>query len=175
MPTFTPSSSPLSTPLSSVPDMTTTTSTYSTVAQSSSNGTLILTLSRLLSQLVTRSNVSKLLGAYFLFALFKYRQTVYGVRPRPDLKGPRGLPLIGSFLRAVALPRERVLQDLTMNHEKYGDVYTVSLPGAGRIINVKDPEMVDHVLRVNFWAYEKGARFKQCLQPLVGEGIEGDP
>ncbi|KAG0325089.1 Protein kinase alk2 [Podila humilis] len=38
---------------------------------------------------------------------------------------------------------------------------------------VSDPEVVDHILRINFWAYEKGEYFKSVLYPLVGEGIFG--
>ncbi|KAI8351103.1 cytochrome P450 [Mortierella sp. GBAus27b] len=62
---------------------------------------------------------------------------------------------------------------MVANYEKYGNVYTITLPGVGRVVNIRDPEMVDHMLRVNFWAYEKGPRVKQSLYPLVGEGIFG--
>jgi len=46
--------------------------------------------------------------------------------------------------------------------------------GVGRIINIVDPDMVDHVMRVNFWAYEKGDRLRSVLGPLVGQGKTGD-
>ncbi|KAG0368788.1 hypothetical protein BGZ54_001157 [Gamsiella multidivaricata] len=141
----------------------------STTRPAATTNALLATLTRLLSQLLTRSNTSKLLGAYFLFILFKYRRSVYGVRPRPELKGPPGLPLIGNFWSVVSKPRNTVLQRQTKNHQIYGKVYAVTIPGVGRIININDPEMLDHILRVNFWAYEKGPRFKQSLEPLVGE------
>ncbi|KAI1314587.1 hypothetical protein EDD11_001970 [Mortierella claussenii] len=128
-------------------------------------------LLRQLSQLLTRTNASKFLGVYILFILFKYRRTVLGVRPRPELKGPSGLPLIGNFWGSITRPRNKVLVDQVKNHETYGKVYTVTIPFVGRIINIMDPDMLDHVLRVNFWAYEKGPRFKEGLQPLVGDGI----
>ncbi|KAK3806301.1 MAG: cytochrome P450 [Benniella sp.] len=110
------------------------------------------------------------MGAYFLYIVFKYRNTVYGYRLRPDLPGPPGHPLVGHLWGALTRPRDQVLQNFTENHQKYGKVYTVTLPSVGRIINISDPEMLDHVLRVNFWAYEKGPRFKRVLKLLVGEG-----
>ncbi|KAG0006212.1 hypothetical protein BGZ80_002533 [Entomortierella chlamydospora] len=122
-------------------------------------------------QLFTRSNASKLVLAYFLYIVFKYRKTVYGVRPRHDLKGPRGLPLIGNLFPMAILPRDQLLQRHVMLHKLYGKIYTISMPRVGRIINITDPEMVDHMLKVNFWAYEKGERFKEALMPLVGNGI----
>ncbi|KAG0309358.1 hypothetical protein BGZ98_003153 [Dissophora globulifera] len=129
-------------------------------------------LKRLLPLLFSPSNLtSKVLGAYFMYLLIKYRHTAIGARPRPELNGPRGLPFIGNFISTVLVPRETLLQRQTRNHELYGDVYTVSVPGIGRIVTIMDPEKIDHVLRVNFWAYEKGARFKESLRPLVGDGI----
>ncbi|KAF9998579.1 hypothetical protein BGZ65_005928, partial [Modicella reniformis] len=136
-----------------------------------SGQSLILTFTRLLSQLASQSSPSKLLGAYLLFIFFKYRRTVYGVRPRTDLKGPPGLPLIGNFWSTVRVPRNRILQQQVMYHERYGKVFTVTIPAVGRVINVIDPDIIDHVLRINFWSYEKGPRSKETLFPLVGEGI----
>ncbi|KAG0199101.1 hypothetical protein BGX28_007555 [Mortierella sp. GBA30] len=147
--------------------------TSKTLSHSRSSGNIVAALSRTLSILIAHPNSKKLFIAYFLYALFKYRRSVYGVRPRPDLRGPAGLPLIGNALDVIRFPRSQVLQQQNKNHEKYGSVYTVTLPVVGRVIHVIDPEMLDHVLKVNFWAYEKGPRFKQAIGPLVGEGIFG--
>ncbi|KAF9358326.1 hypothetical protein BGX26_001983 [Mortierella sp. AD094] len=122
-------------------------------------------------RLLTRTNASKLFLAYFLYIVFKYRKTVYGVRPRHDLKGPRGLPLIGNLFPMAIMPRDKILQRHVELHNRYGKIYSVSIPRVGRIINIADPEMVDHILKANFWAYEKGERFKEGLMPLVGNGI----
>ncbi|KAF8950197.1 hypothetical protein BGZ46_004673, partial [Entomortierella lignicola] len=122
-------------------------------------------------QLFTRQNASKLALAYFLYIVYKYRNTAYGVRPRPDLKGPRGLPLFGNFFSMILAPKNQNLQRQVSNHKQYGKTYTVSVPKIGRFINITDPKMVDHMLKVNFWAYEKGETARVTLKPLVGNGI----
>ncbi|KAG0374905.1 hypothetical protein BGX24_009767 [Mortierella sp. AD032] len=128
---------------------------------------------QVLKQLLTRSNVAKILATYLVYITLKYRKTAYGVRARSDLPGPMALPFIGNTYQMVILPREQILQRQTANHEKYGPVYSMTIPGIGRIINILDPEMIDHVLRVNFWAYEKGPFLRNQLGPLVGGGIFG--
>ncbi|KAF9956549.1 hypothetical protein BGZ72_002683 [Mortierella alpina] len=132
---------------------------------------MIVTLAQTLSKAATRPNAQKLLLTYLLYALVKYRHTSFGARPRPDLKGPSGWPLIGNLLDVMLTPQNQILQQQVADHEKYGDVYSVSIPALGRIINVTDPEIVDHILRVNFWAYVKGPRARVNLEPLVGQGI----
>ncbi|CAO3570767.1 unnamed protein product [Mortierella alpina] len=131
---------------------------------------MVVTLAQTLSQAVTRPNAKKLLLTYILYALIKYRNTSYGARLRPELKGPKGWPLIGNLLESFA-PQNEILQRQVANHEKYGSVYTITVPGLGRVINVTDPEAVDHVLRANFWAYVKGPMARVNLEPLVGQGI----
>ncbi|KAK3829498.1 MAG: cytochrome P450 [Linnemannia elongata] len=142
----------------------------STVATSSVSSAAIV---QVLKQLLTRTNVAKILGTYLIYLTLKYRRTAYGIRTRTDLPGPMGLPFLGNTYQLVFLPRNEVLQRQTANHEKYGPVYTMTIPGIGRIINILDPEMIDHVLRVNFWAYEKGPFLRTQLGPLVGGGIFG--
>ncbi|KAF8936130.1 hypothetical protein BGZ58_004563 [Dissophora ornata] len=129
---------------------------------------LLTTLARLFAQTFTRSNVPKAIGAYVLYLLFKYRNTAFGARPRPDIDGPRGFPMIGNTIEMMRRPRAKNYQLQTESHElHYGPFYTVSFPGVGRIINITEPEMVD------FWAYEKGAYLRNTLGPMVGQGIFG--
>ncbi|KAF9188584.1 hypothetical protein BGZ50_001237 [Haplosporangium sp. Z 11] len=136
----------------------------------SSNAQLLSTLRRIFTQVFTRSNASKVLGVYIFCLIIKYRNTAYGARPRPDLKGPRGVPLLGNLINVLRRPRTQNYQLQTANHEeKFGSYYSISLPGIGRIINISDPDMIDHVLRGNFWAYEKGAHLRNTLGPLVGQ------
>ncbi|KAF8948553.1 hypothetical protein BGZ47_004289 [Haplosporangium gracile] len=125
----------------------------------------------LLTLLAQNSNRRKLLLAIILYTVYKYRRSVLFVRPRPDLPGPPGLPLIGNFWEMATIPKMDFLQSQERNFAKYGRVYTMAIPGVGRTITVKDPEIIDHVLRTHFWIYEKGPRFKQSLGPLVGDGI----
>ncbi|KAG9324836.1 hypothetical protein KVV02_001581 [Mortierella alpina] len=134
-------------------------------------GGLIAALARTLPQILTRQNAKTAVLAYILYALVKYRRSAYGVRPRPDIKGPRGWPLLGNLLEELQSPQNQLLQRQLAEHEKYGSVYSISLPEFGRVINIIDPKMVDHMLRVNFWAYEKGLEAKKIMEPLLGEGI----
>ncbi|KAF9928677.1 hypothetical protein FBU30_002198 [Linnemannia zychae] len=142
----------------------------SAVATSGASSAAII---QILKQLLTRSNIAKTLGVYLIYLTLKYRKTAYGIRPRPDLPGPPCIPFLGNTYQMVFLPRNEILQRQTANHEKYGPIYTMSLPGVGRIINILDPEMIDHMLRINFWAYEKGPFLRTQLGPLVGGGIFG--
>lgn len=125
----------------------------------------------LVSLLARNHNGRKLALAYALFLIYKYRRSVLFVRPRPDLPGPPGLPLIGNFWEMATVPKTDFHQAQERNYEKYGRVYTQAIPGIGRILVVKDPEILDHVLRTHFWIYEKGTRFKDTLGPLAGDGI----
>ncbi|KAF9084984.1 hypothetical protein BGX23_010063 [Mortierella sp. AD031] len=135
---------------------------------------LVSSIGRILAQILTRSNVRKAIGAYILYILIKYRKTAIGVRPRPDLKGPRGLPLFGNMIEMITRPKTARYETQADNHDgEFGLVYTVTVPGLGRIINLADPEKLDHVLRANFWAYEKGAHLRNTLAPMVGQGIFG--
>ncbi|KAF9900457.1 hypothetical protein EC991_007320 [Linnemannia zychae] len=125
----------------------------------------------ILTLVTQKSNRGKLLLTYALYLVFKYRRSVLFVRPRPDLPGPPGLPLIGNFWEMATVPKTEFHQSQERNFSKYGKVYTMAIPGIGRTITTKDPEIVDHILKTNFWIYEKGSRFKETLGPLVGDGI----
>ncbi|KAF9186133.1 hypothetical protein BGZ51_005631 [Haplosporangium sp. Z 767] len=144
-----------------------------TVSTGSGPNPNLVALTRILKQILTRSNIFKVLGVYSLYIIFKYRKSVYGVSTRPELPGPWCIPLLGNLYQMLILPRNQVLQRQTHYHEKYGSYYAMTAPGVGRMINIADPEMVDHVLRVNFWAYEKGPFLRTKLRPLIGEGIFG--
>ncbi|KAF9965338.1 hypothetical protein BGZ70_005028 [Mortierella alpina] len=122
---------------------------------------------------LTRKNASRLLGAYILWILFKYRHTSYGTKPRPDLKGPRGWPLIGNMILMLITPRDQISQQNERLHDEYGTTWTFSVPKLGRVIQFCDPDVLDHVLKSNFWAYEKGPLLQETLSDLLGLGIFG--
>ncbi|KAF8929918.1 hypothetical protein BGZ58_008601 [Dissophora ornata] len=138
-----------------------------------SSNSQLQALSSVLAQAITRPNISKAFGAYLIYLILKYRRSVYGVPNRTDLPGPWSIPLLGNLFQILSMPRDWVLQQQTLNHSKYGMIYAMTIPGLGRVINIADPSMVDHVLRINFWAYEKGSIVKNTLEPMVGEGIFG--
>ncbi|KAG0060050.1 hypothetical protein BGZ89_012589 [Linnemannia elongata] len=144
----------------------------STVATATPTVGLTATLlPKLLTLISQNSNRKKLLLAIILYTVYKYRRSVLFVRPRPDLPGPPGLPLIGNFWEMATVPKTDFHQSQERNFAKYGKFYTMAIPGIGRTITVKDPEILDHILRTHFWIYEKGTRFKETLGPLAGDGI----
>ncbi|KAK3807914.1 MAG: cytochrome P450 [Benniella sp.] len=120
---------------------------------------------------LTRKNVSRLLGVYILWIIFKYRRTAYGTRPRHDLKGPLGLPMIGNTIEMISIPRNKMIQRNELYHEKFGPVWAFSVPKLGRIIRFNDPDVLEHVLKTNFWAYEKGPVVQDMFRDLLGTGI----
>ncbi|KAF9092869.1 Protein kinase alk2 [Mortierella sp. AD031] len=130
------------------------------------------TFKKFLQQL-TRKNLSRVLVVYILAVIVKYRNTAYGVKPRPDLKGPRGHPLIGNMILMALIPRNQVSQQNERMHEEFGSTWSFSVPKLGRIIQFKDPAVLEHVLKTNFWAYEKGPLLQETLSDLLGLGIFG--
>ncbi|KAF9974960.1 Protein kinase alk2 [Actinomortierella ambigua] len=142
----------------------------STLAATASQSQLVA----LVKTLTTRSNIAKLIGAYVLWTIFKYRNTAYGVKLRSDVPpSPRGIPLLGHLHYALIYKRNQVLQRQLASFRRFGKTYSLTFPGTGRIIYANDPEILDHVLRTNFWAYEKGPFIQNVLFPLIGNGIFG--
>ncbi|KAF9399868.1 hypothetical protein BGX21_005454 [Mortierella sp. AD011] len=122
---------------------------------------------------LTRKNASHFLGLYILWMIFKYRSTAYGTKPRYDLKGPRGLPLIGNAIMMIMTPRNQISQQNERLHDEYGTTFAFSVPKLGRVIQFADPDVLEHVLKTNFWAYEKGPIVQESLSDLLGTGIFG--
>ncbi|KAG0325682.1 hypothetical protein BG004_003156 [Podila humilis] len=142
-----------------------------TIAPRNSNN--VAQILQLVARIFTPATLSKSLGVYLLYILIKYRTTALGAAPRKDLPGPVGKPLIGNLYELLTRPRQENYQRQTEYHDKYGSWYTVTLLGVGRVINIISPEDLDHILRINFWAYEKGSMMRTNLEPLVGQGIFG--
>ncbi|KAF9901948.1 hypothetical protein EC991_005465 [Linnemannia zychae] len=117
----------------------------------------------------------RLLLVYFVFysiyILIKYRHTSISATPRSDLPGPKGHPLIGNTIEMAQRPSGSTHQRQMGFHKQYGKVFSLTVLGLGRVIHVRDPQVVDHILRVNFWAYEKGGFFRETLRPIFGDGI----
>ncbi|KAG0216092.1 hypothetical protein BGX28_005987 [Mortierella sp. GBA30] len=122
---------------------------------------------------LTRKNASRLLGVYILWVVFKYRNTALGTKPRSDLKGPRGWPLIGNMIQMLMTPRDQISQQNERMHQEFGTTFAFSVPKLGRVIQFCDPDVLEHVLKTNFWAYEKGPVVQETLSDLLGLGIFG--
>ncbi|KAG0278084.1 hypothetical protein BGZ95_004750 [Linnemannia exigua] len=120
-----------------------------------------------------RNNAPKTaLGLFIAYYLIKYRDNTPGTR-RTNIPGPRGLPLIGNLLFFLRLPMTQMSQMHDRFHEKYGESWTVTIPGSGRSIMVNNPDVLEHVLKTNFWAYEKGPLLQESMADLLGQGIFG--
>ncbi|KAF9189411.1 hypothetical protein BGZ51_009644 [Haplosporangium sp. Z 767] len=122
---------------------------------------------------LTRKNATRFLGVYILWIIFKYRSTAYGTKPRPDLKGPRGVPLVGNMILMLTTPRNQISQQNERLHEEFGTTFAFTVPKLGRVIQFSDPDVLEQVLKTNFWAYEKGPLVQQTLSDLLGGGIFG--
>ncbi|KAG0321315.1 hypothetical protein BGZ99_003964 [Dissophora globulifera] len=126
---------------------------------------------RLILKAFDRTHAPKTaLGLYLLYILIKYRDNVIGTR-RANLPGPTGLPLIGNFILFAMTPMNQISQLHDRFHEKYGSTWSFTMPGLGRSIMVNDPAAVEHVLKTNFWAYEKGPLLQDSNKDLLGAGI----
>ncbi|KAF9586111.1 hypothetical protein BGW38_009562 [Lunasporangiospora selenospora] len=129
-------------------------------------------LVQLLLKRFKRSPVPKIFGLFVLFLLLKYRSNAIGTR-RTRLPGPRGLPLIGNLLLLASIPPNKFSHFHDLQHARYGSTWTFTVLGLGRGIMVNDPACIEHVLKTNFWAYEKGPVLREAMADLLGNGIFG--
>ncbi|RIB09081.1 cytochrome P450 [Gigaspora rosea] len=111
------------------------------------------------------------LVSYIIYFAIKYPDRAIGTKTRPELKGPRGFPILGNF---VALLRSRgfmyYLLDLL---DKYGTCFTFTLPVKGRFIMINDPQLLEYTLKTEFFSFEKGEILHELLYDLFGDGIFG--
>ncbi|KAG0344124.1 hypothetical protein BG005_002043 [Podila minutissima] len=133
--------------------------------------TLVDFASKYTTLYATQSNGWKLLAAFIALIVFKYRSHAIGTRARPDLKGPRAFPLLGHMPLMASIPGTQLYEFFESNYEKYGPVWSISLPKIGRMTEVDTPELLEHILKTNFWSYEKGDHFRSVFWNLVGNGI----
>jgi hypothetical protein len=120
----------------------------------------------------TRTNNLKLLVALGAIIVYKYRSHAIGTRRRSDLKQPKGaFPLLGHMPLILSIPGTKLYDFFLKQNQELGPTWSISLPIVGRMIQGDTPESVEHVLKTNFWSYEKGPTFKGALGDLFGDGI----
>ena len=79
-----------------------------------------------------------------LLCVALYPNRSIGVPPRDDIPGPRGLPLVGNLLQVLS-NRRRMIPFMKELGEQYGPLYTLTLPGWGRMVFVNHPEWLAHI------------------------------
>ncbi len=73
-----------------------------------------------------------------------YPDRLVATNAREDLPGPKGLPLIGNLLQALAW-RGKMLEWLKLLQDSYGPLCTFTLPPWGRGILINRPEWLLHI------------------------------
>ncbi|KAF9404523.1 hypothetical protein BGZ94_004115, partial [Podila epigama] len=120
----------------------------------------------------TFSNGIKLTLAFVFSILWKYRSHAIGTRRRSELKQPPGaVPLLGHLLVFARIPSTELYEYFEKCNNELGPIWTVSQPVIGRMIQCDVPEILEHVLKSNFWSYEKTENLKYAIGDLFGEGI----
>ncbi|KAG0244348.1 hypothetical protein BGW41_008112 [Actinomortierella wolfii] len=127
---------------------------------------------KVLQRFLTKDNAARAFGLWVLYlVLYRYSDNAIGTRRRRDLPGPRGWPLIGNLIEMATLPFDQISQLHDRYYDKYGKIWTFTVPGLGRVLHVNDPDTLEHVLKTNFWAYEKGPLLQESLNDLLGVGV----
>ncbi|CAB4440115.1 unnamed protein product [Rhizophagus irregularis] len=103
-----------------------------------------------------------------LYLIIKYPDRSIGTNARPDLTGPKGLPLIGNLFKIREKGLTKFMYDVLMI---YGPIATFTFPGLGRFITINDPESIEYVMKTNFDNYIKTPGSRIRLLDLLGDGI----
>ncbi|KAF9200281.1 hypothetical protein BGZ49_009502 [Haplosporangium sp. Z 27] len=120
----------------------------------------------------TRSNGFKVLLAIAAYYVYKYRSNAIGTRRRPELKQPKGaFPLVGHLPLLATVQFNEIQELFEKQYNELGPVWSISLPGFGRMVQIDIPENVEYVLKTNFSNYGKGQVFLDIVGEFVGEGI----
>ncbi|KAF9120501.1 hypothetical protein BGW39_011317 [Mortierella sp. 14UC] len=129
-------------------------------------------LFRFVLQHATKHCKLKLFFALLALLTYRYRSHAIGTRRRPDLKEPKGaVPFFGHMLLMASMPSTELYDYFERTYRELGPVWSISLPGIGRMIQGDSPEILEHVVKTNFWAYHKGPHFTGSMRDVFGEGI----
>ncbi|KAG9290595.1 hypothetical protein G9A89_011557 [Geosiphon pyriformis] len=99
-----------------------------------------------------------------------YPDRAVGTRYRPDLRGPKGWPIIGNLL--LMFEYNRGIHDRHYErHLLYGKNLTFTIPGVGRCVTCNYPEGIEYVLKTNSTNFPKGPLFHKLFWDFIGDGI----
>ena len=73
-----------------------------------------------------------------------YPDRYVGTYSRQDLPGPKGIPVLGNFLQILPHVKRMIFWMDEMNN-KYGPLYTFTMPGWGRCIVINHPIWLEHM------------------------------
>ncbi|KAG0231007.1 hypothetical protein BGW41_002341 [Actinomortierella wolfii] len=145
---------------------------YSLLPSSSSVDAMRQALVRYLTaaqSLLRLDVVFAIMAVLVVGALLKWPDCAIGTTRRTDLKGDRGLPLVGNFLQFMGY-KHNILQFFIDQHNRYRQMHTFTFPGVGRFIMVHTPELIEYVQKTNFDNYQK-QDFGHLSEDILGHGI----
>ncbi|KAF9101624.1 hypothetical protein BGX27_011398 [Mortierella sp. AM989] len=103
---------------------------------------------------------------------FKYRSHAIGTRRRLDLKQPKGaVPFLGHMPLLASIPGSELYEFFVKQYNELGPVWSFTLPGVGRMIQVDSPENLEHVFKTNIASYPKGSAYIEILSNTFGHGV----
>ncbi|KAF9109955.1 hypothetical protein BGX27_006952 [Mortierella sp. AM989] len=121
----------------------------------------------------TLSNTTKVFLVLTAYYTFKYRSHAIGTRPRFELKQPKGaVPFLGHLPLLASVPMSELYEFFVKQYNELGPVWSISLPGLGRMIQIDTPENLGHVLKTNVASYGKGPQYFDMLKDLAGHGAK---
>ncbi|CAG8472678.1 11677_t:CDS:10 [Paraglomus brasilianum] len=108
-----------------------------------------------------------------IYLICKYPDRAIGTPKFRKLPGPRGLPILGNLIsQLLHVTRDKTsLQHTTSLYNKYGPIWTISLPGIGRVVGIDEPATLEYILKKNFDNYVKGDYLSSRMQDVLGHGI----
>ncbi|KAF9348142.1 hypothetical protein BGX26_000423 [Mortierella sp. AD094] len=119
----------------------------------------------------TRSNGLKALLVISAYYVYNHRAHAIGTRRRLDLKQPKGaVPLLGHLPLMASVPLTELYEFLEKQNNELGPVWSISLPGFGRMIMIDSVENLEYVVKTNFWNFGRGPLYKAMLRDIVGYG-----
>ncbi|KAF8981544.1 hypothetical protein BGZ46_002624 [Entomortierella lignicola] len=133
---------------------------------------ILIELSKAVLNYSTQANALKALLAVVAYYVYKYRAHAIGTRPRLDLKQPKGaIPFLGHLKVLSSIPLTQIHEFFEKQDNEFGPVWSMSLPGFGRLIQIDSPELLEYTLKTNFWNYSKGPLFVDIVEVAIGHGM----